>query len=51
MPIIAITASNSTKVNPLSFISHISTLKKLYNKNSTISSTKNMFVRKELSHH
>ena len=47
IPIIAIPASNSTNVNPLFLILHI----QIYNKNSTISSTKNTFVRMELSHH
>ena len=47
IPIIAIPASNSTNVNPIFLILHI----QIYNKNSTISSTKNTFVRMELSHH
>jgi hypothetical protein len=47
MPIIAVTASNYTNVNPLFLILHI----QIYNKNSTISSTKNTFVRMELLHH
>lgn len=47
IPIIAIPASNSTNVNSLFLISHI----QIYNKNSTISSTKNTFVRMELLHH
>lgn len=47
MSIIAVTASNSTNVNPLFLILHI----QIYNKNSTISSTKNTFVKMELSHH
>lgn len=46
-PIIAVTASNYTNVNPLFLILHI----QIYNKNSTISSTKNTFVRMELLHH
>lgn len=46
MPIIAVTASNYTNVNPLFLILHI----QIYNKNSTISSTKNTFVRMELLH-
>lgn len=47
MPIIAVTVSSSTNVNPLLLILHI----QIYNKNSTISSTKNTFVRMELSHY
>jgi len=47
MSIIAVTASSSTNVNPFFLILHI----QIYNKNSTISSTKNTFVRMELSHH
>ena len=47
MPIIAVTVSSSTNVNPLFLILHI----QIYNKNSTISSTKNTFVIMELSHH
>jgi len=47
IPIIAIPASNSTNVNPIFLILHI----QIYNKNSTISSTKNTFVRMELLHH
>lgn len=47
MSIIAIPVSNYTNVNPLFLILHI----QIYNKNSTISSTKNTFVRMELLHH